>query len=170
MSARQTDRAVSLAHRLVAPSAASIAAHLVGVFQIPSGADLALGLAPEAPACNHTALCCWVRLELARMADRAPVANVLVAIEERLLEHLQALWPDRAGEVEVPSPAALASALPRPYWEPIQSTVTCDPHKRQPRDWTKHSSPKSMANHATPCTNPHTDTTHTAEKSNVQID
>lgn len=130
MSGRQTDRAAALAHRLIAPSAASIAAHLVGVFQIPSGADLALGLAPEAPACNHAALCCWVRLELARMADREPVANVLVAIEERLLEHLQALWPDAACQVEVPSPAALASALPRPYWEP---SLTCALPKRRQR-------------------------------------
>ena len=118
------------AYRLVAPGAAVIAGHLMRVFQIPSGAELAIYLAAKAPACNATALRYWVRIELARMADSDPVANVLVALEKRLLKHLQALWPDAAGEVEVPSAAALASRLPPPYWE---SSLACAPPVRGQR-------------------------------------
>lgn len=110
------------AYRLVSPSPALIVGHLMRVFQIPHGAELALVLAPEGPACNERALRYWVGLELGRMADGEPVDQLLVALEERLLSKLRAIWPDEAGAVDVPSPAALASELPMPYWE---ATETC---------------------------------------------
>ncbi|MFU8830871.1 MAG: hypothetical protein ACNA7J_01830 [Wenzhouxiangella sp.] len=103
-------------YRLVGPRPAMIARHLINVFGISPGGALACILAPEGPACNETALRAWVQRNLADLASH-PVANVLVVLEERLLAALQAACPEGEGAIEIPSPIALQSDLPHPYWE-----------------------------------------------------
>lgn len=134
MSARPTPEAMrhirESRFRLISPSPTRLAAHLIAHFRIPHGDGLVIALGCGS-FCNHSTLRHWVRLELTRIAE-APVDNLLVALEERLLKRLQQAFPDHGGEVEVPSGTALASDLPLPYWMP---TEKCDADGRAEGSW-----------------------------------
>ena len=157
--------------RLVSPRPSSIAHFLMDSFRIGRGGDLAFVLCPTAPACNLTAMRSWVVEQLIDIENHRADNTLMVELELRLWDHLSRFQNTEALlNLDIPTDMARHLKMPLPYWEPTPATVTCDPQKRRPRDWTKHSSPNSMASHTAPCTNPHTDTTHTAEKSNVQID
>lgn len=158
-------------YELVSPKPTSIAHFLMSSFRIGRGGELAFVLSPAAPACNLTAMRYWVVEQLIDIATHRADNTLMVELELRLWDHLSRFRTTEALlNLDIPTDIARDLKMPLPSWQPIPSTVTCDPHKRKPRDWTKHSSPKSMASHTAPCTNPHTNTTHTAEKSNVQID
>ena len=118
------------AYRLVAPGAAAIAGHLMRVFGIGAGGELALLLAPKAPYCNATAMRYWVSTQFADIASHPVEGPLLVMLEKRLLKTLQTAFPEAAGEIEVPSRAALSSTLPLPRWEP---TGLCQPLKASRR-------------------------------------
>ena len=129
-------------YRLLSPNPASIAGRLAVTFQIPPGGDLASVLAPEAPACNRTALRYWVRRQLAEIASD-PVDNLMVALEQRLLETLQETFPGACGELDVPSAAAMASSLPQPAWEPTDSCMP--PKNRRSRSIPQRSRPSPIS-------------------------
>ena len=104
------------AYRLVGPKVSLLTEHLVTVFRIQPGSDLAWALAPEAPACNHAALRHWVRIQLAAIASQ-PVDNLLVALEERLHRLLLDALPGQVSEPDLPSRRAQRSNFEMPYWQ-----------------------------------------------------
>ncbi len=104
------------AYRLLGPKVSLLTEHLVTVFRIQPGSDLAWATAPEAPACNHAALRYWVRIQLGEIALH-PVDNLLVALEERLHRHLMDAFPGQGGELDLPSRRAQRSNFEMPFWE-----------------------------------------------------
>lgn len=121
--------------RLVAPQRRQIVEHLIRHFQIPHGSGLVmvLSLYGAGPACNHRALNVWVGEQLAQIADE-PVPNLLAALEDRLLETLQAEFPESGADIDVPSDTARRSQLPLPRWESLQAAA-CDANARASRRW-----------------------------------
>lgn len=126
---------LSCKFRLVAPQRRQIVNHLIHYFQIPNGSELVMVLSPHGagPACNHRAIGVWVGEQLAQIADE-PVCNLLATLEERLLETLQAEFPESGTEIEIPSDIARHAQLPLPRWEPLPAGV-CHANARTPRRW-----------------------------------
>ena len=117
------------AYRLLGPKVSLLTEHLITVFRIQPGSDLAWALAPEAPDCNHAALRYWVRIQLAEIALH-PVDNLLVALEERLHRLLLDAFPGQGGELDLPSRRAQRSNFEKPFWE---YTPECLPRTSQSR-------------------------------------
>jgi hypothetical protein len=113
-------------YRLVGPQILPLTEHLVTVFRIQPGMDLAWLTAPEAPACNHAALRHWVRIQLAGMASQ-PVDNLLITLEERLHRLWLEAFPDQGRGLALPSRRARRSHHPMPFW---QRTSECLPRGR----------------------------------------
>ena len=119
--------------QVVCSHVSQIVSHLRRVFEIPPGDELALILAPEtAPGCNEQALRVWLRSQLAEIATHPIEERLLVELEKRLLNTLQEAYPEIGMEVDVPSPLALRTNLPMPYWQNIRlANLGRNPHPRR---------------------------------------
>lgn len=119
-------------NRLICHCMNQMVMHLEGVFQIVPGKELAPILAPHITSgSNERALRIWLRGQLADIASHPIDEVLLVVLEKRLLKTLEKACPDLVKTIEVPSPAALRSSLPLPYW---QQTTRCEP-RIQTRSW-----------------------------------
>ena len=110
----------STPQQLVCSEKNQIFAHLLRVFRIPPGCELALILAPEqAPGCNDLALRHWLDFQLTEIASNPIDENLLVFLEFRLLETLEEAYPEIGMEIDVPSSFARRTNLRLPYWQEL---------------------------------------------------